>query len=211
MIFGRKNRKPIAIPAKDVADWKYTTCNYCSTGCAIEIGLNDEGRIVTSRGHAGADVNRGKLCIKGLLEHELFESPGRGRFPLLRDAANATSLRDLFIADTTGTATINEGGVVNNAAYTQAASAVAPGSLVAVFGSNFTDGRTCLPPACGPTLTPERRIASVMAGTQVLVNGNPAPLQASDIVYLYNKADLTGGVPNFGATPIATPLAEKMP
>ena len=96
--------------------------------------------------------------------------------PLLRDAANATSLRDLFIADTTGTATINEGGVVNNAAYTQAASAVAPGSLVAVFGSNFTDGRTCLPPACGPTLTPERRIASVMAGTQVLVNGNPVPL-----------------------------------
>lgn len=85
MIFGRKNRKPIAIPAKDVAEWKYTTCNYCSTGCAIEIGLNDEGRIVTSRGHAGADVNRGKLCIKGLLEHELFESPGRGRFPLLRD------------------------------------------------------------------------------------------------------------------------------
>jgi assimilatory nitrate reductase catalytic subunit len=85
MIFGRKQRKPIAIPAKEVAEWKYTTCNYCSTGCAIEIGLDDAGRIVTSRGHAGADVNRGKLCIKGLLEHELFESPGRGRFPLLRD------------------------------------------------------------------------------------------------------------------------------
>ena len=85
MIFGRKHRKPISIPAKEVAEWKYTTCNYCSTGCAIEIGLNDAGRIVTSRGHAGADVNRGKLCIKGLLEHELFESPGRGRFPLLRE------------------------------------------------------------------------------------------------------------------------------
>jgi anaerobic selenocysteine-containing dehydrogenase len=88
MIFGRKHRKPIAIPAKTVKEWKYTTCNYCSTGCAIELGLGEDGRIVTSRGHAGADVNRGKLCIKGLLEHELFESPGRGTVPLMRDKAH---------------------------------------------------------------------------------------------------------------------------
>ena len=85
MIFGRRKRKPISIPAKPVKEWKYTTCNYCSTGCAIELGLGEDGRIVTSRGHAGADVNRGKLCIKGLLEHELFESPGRGTVPLARD------------------------------------------------------------------------------------------------------------------------------
>jgi assimilatory nitrate reductase catalytic subunit len=88
MIFGRKNRKPISIPVKEVKEWKYTTCNYCSTGCAIEIGLGDNGQIVTSRGHAGADVNRGKLCIKGLLEHELFTSPGRGKMPLVRDKAH---------------------------------------------------------------------------------------------------------------------------
>ncbi len=84
MLFGRKNRKPIVIPAKKVKEWKYTTCNYCSTGCSIEIGLNEEGKIVTSRGHAGADVNRGKLCIKGILEHDLFHSPGRGKQPLMR-------------------------------------------------------------------------------------------------------------------------------
>lgn len=88
MIFGRKHRKPITIPAKAVKEWKYTTCNYCSTGCAIELGLGEDGRIVTSRGHAGADVNRGKLCIKGLLEHELFESPGRGTVPLMREKAH---------------------------------------------------------------------------------------------------------------------------
>ncbi|MEC5387408.1 nitrate reductase [Uliginosibacterium sp. H3] len=88
MLFGRKNRKPISIPVKAVAEWKYTTCNYCSTGCAIEIGLDDTGRLITSRGHAGADVNRGKLCIKGLLEHELFESPGRGKVPLMREKAH---------------------------------------------------------------------------------------------------------------------------
>lgn len=88
MLFGRTQRKPIAIPVKEVKEWKYTTCNYCSTGCAIEIGLNESGKIVTSRGHAGADVNRGKLCIKGLLEHELFTSPGRGTMPLMRDKAH---------------------------------------------------------------------------------------------------------------------------
>lgn len=84
MLFGRKNRKPIVIPKKNVKEWKYSTCNYCSTGCAIEIGLDEQGKVVTSRGHAGADVNRGKLCIKGLLEQELFDSPGRGSEPLLR-------------------------------------------------------------------------------------------------------------------------------
>ncbi|NHN35879.1 nitrate reductase [Pseudomaricurvus alcaniphilus] len=85
MLFGRRKRKPIVIPQKKVAEWKYTTCNYCSTGCSIEIGLDENKRIVTSRGHAGADVNRGKLCIKGLLEHELFNSPGRGTQPLMRN------------------------------------------------------------------------------------------------------------------------------
>jgi len=85
MLFGRKDKKPILIPPKKVKQWKYTTCNYCSTGCSIEIGLDEDNKIVTSRGHAGADVNRGKLCIKGILEHDLFNSPGRGSEPLLRE------------------------------------------------------------------------------------------------------------------------------
>jgi len=85
MLFGRKNRKPISIPSKKVKEWKYTTCNYCSTGCSIEIGLDDNQKVVTTRGHAGADVNRGKLCIKGLTEHELFDSAGRGAEPLIRE------------------------------------------------------------------------------------------------------------------------------
>ena len=33
----------------------------------------------------GADVNRGKLCLKGIFEHELFDSAGRGTEPLMRD------------------------------------------------------------------------------------------------------------------------------
>ncbi|MEM8497892.1 MAG: nitrate reductase [Pseudomonadota bacterium] len=85
MFFGRSKRNPVRIPTKPVVEWKYSTCNYCSTGCAIELGIGSDGKVVTSRGHAEADVNRGKLCIKGILEQELFESPGRGIEPLLRD------------------------------------------------------------------------------------------------------------------------------
>lgn len=84
MLFGRTKKNPIKIADKKVKEWKYTTCGYCSTGCAIEVGLNEDGVPVSSRGAAGADVNRGKLCLKGIMEHELFTSPGRGSTPLMR-------------------------------------------------------------------------------------------------------------------------------
>lgn len=85
MLFGRKRKNPIKIADKGVVEWKYATCGYCSTGCSIEVGLNGEGRPVASRGVADADVNRGKLCLKGIFEHELFTSAGRGTQPLMRE------------------------------------------------------------------------------------------------------------------------------
>jgi len=85
MLFGRNKKNPIKIADKGVVDWKYTTCGYCSTGCSIEVGLNKDGDAVASRGVAKASVNRGKLCLKGIFEHELFKSAGRGSIPLLRD------------------------------------------------------------------------------------------------------------------------------
>ncbi len=85
MLFGRKKKNPVKIADKEVVEWKYTTCGYCSTGCSIQVGLNKEGDAVSSRGAAGADVNRGKLCVKGIFEHELFKSSGRGDMPLVRD------------------------------------------------------------------------------------------------------------------------------
>ena len=86
MLFGRKRRNPIKIADKGVVEWRYATCGYCSTGCALEIGINANGAPVATRGAAGADVNRGKLCIKGIFEHELFTSSGRGTVPLLRES-----------------------------------------------------------------------------------------------------------------------------
>lgn len=85
MLFGRKKKNPIKIADKGVVEWKYTTCGYCSTGCSIEVGLDDKGEAVASRGVGSADVNRGKLCLKGIFEHELFRSAGRGTAPLIRD------------------------------------------------------------------------------------------------------------------------------
>ena len=85
MLFGRKEQNPIRIVDKKVHEWKYTTCGYCSTGCSIEVGLDKNGKAVASRGNANADVNRGKLCIKGIFEHELFNAAGRGNKPLMRN------------------------------------------------------------------------------------------------------------------------------
>src|SRR3990167_7320340 len=85
MLFGRQDRKKIKILDKQVTNWKYPTCGYCSTGCSIEVGLDAQGKAVATRGVATADVNRGKLCIKGIFEHELFEAAGRGTDPLIRN------------------------------------------------------------------------------------------------------------------------------
>lgn len=107
MLFGRDRKNPIRLVDKGVVEWKYTTCGYCSTGCSIEVGLDKNGRAVSSRGVGDADVNRGKLCIKGILEHELFTSAGRGQVPLLRERIHAvcriskTTLSAPFSSSTT--------------------------------------------------------------------------------------------------------------
>lgn len=85
MLFGRRRKNPIKMAQKPVDRWVYTTCGYCSTGCSIEVGVDKEGQAVHARGCGGADVNRGKLCIKGIFENELFTSAGRGLKPLMRD------------------------------------------------------------------------------------------------------------------------------
>jgi assimilatory nitrate reductase catalytic subunit len=86
MLFGRGQKNPIKIADKGVVNWHYTTCGYCSTGCSIEVGVNATGKGVAARGVGDAQVNQGKLCIKGIFEYELFDSANRGRSPLLRDS-----------------------------------------------------------------------------------------------------------------------------
>ncbi|MDO8412272.1 MAG: molybdopterin-dependent oxidoreductase, partial [Gallionellaceae bacterium] len=85
MLFGRFKKNSITIPPKPVEKWKYTTCGYCSTGCSMEVGLDKNGKAISTRGVSNASVNQGKLCLKGIFEYELFNSANRGRTPLLRD------------------------------------------------------------------------------------------------------------------------------
>ncbi|MEW5008979.1 MAG: nitrate reductase [Cycloclasticus sp.] len=86
MLFGRNKKNPIKIADKKIVKWTYATCGYCSVGCSMEIGTNSDGKVVGSRGVGDAHVNQGKLCVKGIFEHELFESSGRGDKPLIRDS-----------------------------------------------------------------------------------------------------------------------------
>ena len=85
MLFGRRKKNPIILRDKGVVEWKYATCGYCSTGCAMEVGLDAAGNAVTTRGVADAPVNLGKLCIKGITEAEILRAPGRGTDPLMRN------------------------------------------------------------------------------------------------------------------------------
>lgn len=153
MLFGRKNKNPIEITDKGVQEWKYATCGYCSTGCALEVGLDKDGTPVATRG-ADADVNRGKACIKGIFEHELFASPGRGKVPLTRDrsfddfeetgwdvALDRTADAIKRIQETHGRdsfAVVSTGQLLTEEFYTL-------GKLVrGVIGTNNYDGNTTL-------------------------------------------------------------------
>jgi uncharacterized protein (TIGR03437 family) len=73
---------------------------------------------------------------------------------------------------------INAGGIVNNASYNLGTdgSAVAPGAIAAIFGSNLTDGSSCLPPNCNPTFGSNGKLNTTMAGAQVTIGGVAVPI-----------------------------------
>lgn len=154
MLFGRHKKNPIKMVDKKAEKWTYATCGYCSVGCSIEIGTNAEGKVVGSRGVGGADVNRGKLCVKGIFEHELFESSGRGDKPLIRqsiqqtyqetswdDAANKMAEEITRIQQTYGRdafAVVSTGQLLTEEFYTL-------GKLTrGLIGTNNYDGNTTL-------------------------------------------------------------------
>ena len=154
MLFGRRIKNPIKIADKNVTQWKYSTCGYCSTGCSIEVGLNAAGKAVSARGVADAPVNQGKLCIKGIFEHELFNSAQRGSTPLLRErpidpylevswdaaldrtAAEIQRIQEKYGRDSV--AIVSTGQILTEEFYTL-------GKLVrGVIGTNNYDGNTTL-------------------------------------------------------------------
>lgn len=90
---------------------------------------------------------------------------------------------------------VNTGGVVNAASYTLASSSVAPGSIAAVFGTNLTDGNSCLPSeGCFPAFDTSGRLNTTMIGTRVTLNGTPVPIfyATPQQIGIQIPAELTG-------------------
>jgi nitrate reductase (cytochrome) len=65
-----------------VENWHQGVCRFCGTGCGILIGMN-EGRVVDVKGDPDAH-NRGRLCIKGILNREILYADDRHLYPLIR-------------------------------------------------------------------------------------------------------------------------------
>ncbi len=63
--------------------WVPTTCGYCSVGCGMFIGVKN-GKAVSVRGNPDHPVNEGRLCPKGLSEHDAIHAPNRAKYPLLK-------------------------------------------------------------------------------------------------------------------------------
>lgn len=72
--------------------WVRTTCGYCAVGCGMYIGVRD-GRAVSVQGDPDHPVNRGRLCPKGLCEHQSIAAEGRLTAPLVRRAAGGPQER----------------------------------------------------------------------------------------------------------------------
>ncbi len=72
-------RGPVSA-SRAVDRWVRTTCGYCSVGCGMRIGVRD-GRAVAVEGDPDHPVNQGRLCPKGLSEHQMLAADGRLTVP----------------------------------------------------------------------------------------------------------------------------------
>ncbi|SPD75516.1 Formate dehydrogenase subunit alpha (fragment) [uncultured Desulfobacterium sp.] len=66
-------------------DYKFvkTTCPFCGCGCQMLLEVLD-GRLIGTLPFKGAQMNQGKLCIKGWNAHGFVQSPDRLTKPLIR-------------------------------------------------------------------------------------------------------------------------------
>lgn len=69
-------------PVIDVDSWHQGVCRFCGTGCGIKIGMSD-GKVVDVKGDPAAH-NRGRLCIKGILNREILYVEDRALYPMIR-------------------------------------------------------------------------------------------------------------------------------
>jgi uncharacterized protein (TIGR03437 family) len=110
-----------------------------------------------------AAIPASDIAVGGTAQVAVFNpAPGGGTSNVLAFAINLLPV-------------LNPGGTVNGATFGAGSDAVAPGTIVAIFGTNLTDGSSCLAPSCNPTFGSDGRLNTTMTGAQVTVNGIPAP------------------------------------
>lgn len=69
--------------AEVMAETKQTFCRICEALCGLEVDV-EANRVVAIRPDEAHVATAGYACVKGLRQHELFDSPDRLRFPLAR-------------------------------------------------------------------------------------------------------------------------------
>jgi assimilatory nitrate reductase catalytic subunit len=72
-------------------EWVRSTCGYCGVGCGLYIGVKD-GRPVYTKGDPTHSVNKGTLCPKGIMEHEMVNAENRVTAPLVRKDGEFTAV-----------------------------------------------------------------------------------------------------------------------
>ena len=76
-----------------------------------------------------------------------------------------------------GMPSLSDSGIVNNASYAPGSTALAPGTIAAIFGTHLTDGTSCVHASgCDPHFDGNGRLGTAMSGAQVMINGNPVPI-----------------------------------
>lgn len=60
-----------------------TTCPFCGCGCQMLLEVMD-GKLRSTLPFKGAQMNQGKLCIKGWNAHQFVQNPDRLTAPLVR-------------------------------------------------------------------------------------------------------------------------------
>lgn len=83
-----------------------TTCPHCGCGCQMMLEVLD-GRLIGTHPVKTADMNQGRLCIKGWSVHEFPHHPDRLTTPLIKEDGTfrkagwdeaLTLIRDTFLA-----------------------------------------------------------------------------------------------------------------
>jgi nitrate reductase NapA len=69
-------------PAVEVDTWHKSVCRFCGTGCGVQVGTRD-GEIVDVKGDDYAH-NRGRLCVKGILNRDILNVEDRAEHPMVR-------------------------------------------------------------------------------------------------------------------------------